>query len=251
MGCIFVAKLERVVYNFAMRWFYTEEISSTKAILHGDEAKHLSSVLRARVGEKVVCFDGKGTYAECEIETISKNNIELFVQKLYKQEPKTSELVLVSSAIKGERQDILIRQAVELGVTKIVLVETEHSEAKLKIERIDKIQRQIVACCKQCHSAILPKIAFDGFKEIVQKCNNFVKIFGKIGSKQRILELDFGKVTNKSVAIFVGPEGGFSNDEEHFLEKSGAVGVSLGSNILRADTASAMLVSTIKAIKKW
>ena len=234
-----------------MKWYYTQNINERQATIEGDENKHLCLVMRQKVGDKVVCFNGQGTEAECEIESVSKNKTLLNVLKLTKHRPKDTQLVLAAAAIKGDRQDTLIRQATELGATKIVLIETDNSEVKLKGEKKDKIVRQLVACCKQCHSPFLPEIEFGTIDGAISKCNNFVKIFGQIGAKSSVLAQDLEKIKSSNVIVFVGPEGGFTKTEEEKLQKSGAVGVSLGQNILRADTASTMLVSLIKAIKQW
>jgi len=234
-----------------MKWYYTQNINEKQAVIDGDENKHLCLVMRAKVGDRIVCFNGNGIVSECEIAEIGKNQTKLNVLKTTTHEKQKTELVLVAAAIKGERQDTLIRQATELGVTKIILTETERSEVRLKGEKKDKIMRQFVACCKQCHRPFLPEIEFSSIEVAMQECSNFVKIFGDIGAKTGVLDIDFGKIQNNDVVVFVGPEGGFTESEEEFFKNSGAIGVSLGSNILRADTACAMLVSLIKAIKQW
>ena len=234
-----------------MKWYFSQDITKDSATVAGDENKHLTLVMRTRAGDGVICFDGNGKVAESFVEETGKNKSVLKVQTLMQHQRPKTELVLAAAAIKGDRQDTLIRQATELGATKIVLLETERSEVRLKDEKKDKVVRQLVACCKQCHRPFLPEIDFGTIEQVCSKCSDYVKIFGDIGAKSTILDQDFEKLANSNVVVFVGPEGGFSEGEEQLLAKSGAIGVSLGQNILRADTACSMLISLIKAIKKW
>ena len=234
-----------------MRWFYAQDITSDTATITGDENKHLNLVMRAKAGDHVVCFNGNGLVCECEVEITSKNQTTLKVVSKQEHKPRASELIVAAAAIKGERQDTLIRQATELGVTGIILLETERSEVKLKTQKIDKIERQLVACCKQCHMPYLPKIKFSTIKEFLQKSKDFVIICGSLNAKTTILQQNFEKIKNSNVAVLIGPEGGFSPAEEDLIEKSGAIKITLGQNVLRADTASTMLISLAKTIKEW
>ena len=234
-----------------MRWFFTTAITTTTATITGDENKHLNLVMRAKPGDRVTCFNGNGLVAECVVENTSKAQTLLKVEQIATETQPSTKLVLAAAAIKGDRQDTLIRQATELGVTNIVLLESERSEVKFGGTKKDKIERQLISHAKQCHRAFLPQIEFSTLKEFLPKCKKYVILCGSLTTKATILQQNQQKIKNNNVVALIGPEGGFSEEEEKQIDSYGAIRLSLGKNVLRADTAASMLVSLVKAIKEW
>lgn len=233
----------------AMKWYYTTQIDSNQATITGDELNHLSNVMRAKVGDRVVCFNGQGTWAECQIVSLTKSICTLKPQNQNQTQPPKTKLTLAAALIKGDRQDTMIRQATELGITDLVLLETDRSEVKITSSKPDKIQKQLIACCKQCHSATLPSITLSTLKSYCNCLSDELVLVGSFNATQTLTDLNPNLITSKNTTILVGPEGGFSPAEEELFSAKNFQKVSLGKNVLRADTACAMLVSYAKCIK--
>lgn len=231
-----------------MKWFYSKNIQGDKVIIDGEEFRHMVSVMRVRIGEEVVVFNGEGLVCACSVLNISKKDITLTINKKQQVPAMPMQLTLAAAAIKGERQDIMLRQATELGVTDIVLLSTDRSEVVLNNAKLDRIEKQIIASCKQCHRAYMPKVSLCALKDF-NPLNSCVLV-GSFNAQENLATLD-KKLFKNNVVVLVGPEGGFSPAEEENFDKKGYKKVSLGENVLRADTAAAMLVSYAKCIKEW
>lgn len=232
-----------------MKWFYSENLSQSQVVLQDDEFRHMVSVMRAREGDSVVCFDGKGTVCECRVSQISKKQAMLqVVSKQVFSQPQT-DLVLAAAAIKGERQDTMLRQATELGATKIVLLETDRSEVSLHAQKMDRLTKQLIASCKQCKRAFLPELSFQKLSEF--KPQSAIVLVGSFEATVSLAAINSSQIAKNSVTVLVGPEGGFSPEEEKMFSQNGFQKVRLGQNILRADTAAAMLLSYAKCTKEW
>src|SRR5262245_57417253 len=119
-----------------MRRFYApkENFSNNKIVLSLEETRHLRDVLRLRTGERVRVFDGAGREFLCEITEISKKETELrILQEIAPAAPESDlELTLAVALLKGEKFELVVQKAVELGVTKLVPLNTKRADVKLK-----------------------------------------------------------------------------------------------------------------------
>lgn len=214
-----------------------------------EEFSHISRVLRMKVGDRlVVCFND-GRDCECEIEGFERDCALL---KILSASCCVSEndvgITLFQGLIKGDRMDWCLQKAVELGADEIrpfVSRNTVASADEKKIERFNRITRE---ACKQCDRASLTEVFaakdlralprfFKDF-DLVVLCNENEK------SKTLTRALDERPFLTR-VAVIVGSEGGFDGDEASFLQESGAVSVTLGRRILRAETAGLYALSIL------
>lgn len=212
----------------------------------GEENTHLNSVLRLRVGEKVeVCIDDGYVY-HCELIEINKRESVARIQSSV-LENTLAPITIFIALIKAEKMDFAIQKVTELGVAGIVTFESEYCTVKDKGNKVDRLNRIAVSASKQSKRAKLPKIEGTlGFDEVLQKLQNFDQVVVAYenetqNAKEILCKLD----KNKSIALVIGSEGGFSKSEIDALKQYGAKVISMGQTILRAETACVSLVSAV------
>lgn len=226
------------------------DLRSSTILLHEEEHHHLSRVARIKPEEKVWLFDEQGTSYLARVEEIRKDATRLSIlEKLDKVKPKVN-ITLAQALIKSKKMDIIIQKSTELGITNIIPVITTRVIVKVeekiqkKIERWNKIALEAV---KQSQISFLPSILSPiPLKKLIEERHEEKKLLlsenrGKYlrdilirnsGSELQIEE------PPSSVLILVGPEGGWTEEEEKYILKHGYEAVSLGRQILRAETAA-------------
>src|SRR4028119_1042349 len=148
------------------RFFAAPENFSEKEIqLNADESRHLRDVLRLRVGEKVAVFDGAGNEFLCLIERIERKAVSLLIlEKINAPSPESDlNLTLAVALLKGEKFDLVVQKATELGVKRILPLETARADVKIKDEKdvakkLERWRRIALEAAKQSGRAVVPEI---------------------------------------------------------------------------------------------
>lgn len=241
-----------------MYYFFKESAAleaNRELSLDAEDHNHAYRVLRLRKGAPVAVADGKGAAYHALVDSIdSQAVIVRLVAPVQTNEPAL-RVTMLQSLTKGEKMDLMIRQAVELGVARIVPVVTQRSIPRLsgpreasRLERWRKITR---AAAAQCRRAMLPQIepvcGFDKALEMVNGQPALVpwEMEKDSGLYDLLLKL---RPAAGAVLLFVGPEGGFSRSEMTALSAAGAVSVHLGPRILRAETAAITALAVIQSV---
>jgi 16S rRNA (uracil1498-N3)-methyltransferase len=222
-----------------MRRFYApkENFNKDKITLSLEETRHLRDVLRLCEGAKINIFDGEGKEFLCEIETIAKKETILkIVGEVAPSSPESDlDLTLAVALLKGEKFDLVIQKAVELGVTKFIPMNTKRADVKLKDseKKLERWQKIALEAAKQCGRAKLMQI------ELPQDFTKLIK--SSEGAKILFSERNgagFAKIkADKKITAFVGPEGGWDDSEIESASANGCQIITLGGRILRAETA--------------
>jgi len=213
--------------------------------LSGDENIHLRSSLRLKEGDRVEVFFGNGEICECMLTKVDKKASILKIVNLRLEPKPKNKVSLCMAVIKSERMDWAVQKCTELGVTDIIPFESKFCTAKDRGNKTDRLVRIAISACKQSGRAFLPNIAstksFDELVEFVKKNKNVVLAYelDKTSAKDVISKL------SGDVVLIVGSEGGFDGTEVENLVAAGANCVSLGKNILRAETAAVALCSVV------
>ena len=217
-------------------------------MLTKEASKHLSQVLRKKEGTRIQLFDGEGFSCVAEITAFKKNILKArVIEKKIFREGQGIYIFLGQSLIKSEPFSFLVQKATELGVVSISPLNTERTVVKLnndfKKSRKNRWEAIAKSACQQCGEDWLPEINeiqdLKNWSQVV-KAKHKVVLYPCATSKLSGLSLD------KSVAIAIGPEGDFTENEINFLEKIGFLPVSLGPRVLRAETA---VISSLSAIR--
>ncbi len=220
--------------------FFKEHFKN-KPFIDGADAKHIAKSLRMRVGENLTVSDTKGTDFLCEISNISDNKVEFKIIKETENltEPKT-KVTLFQCLPKSDKMDLIVRQAVELGIYEIYPVMSERCVSRpdeksmhKKIERWQKIADEAAG---QSGRGIKPKVQnLISISDYYEKINDFSLsvFFYEAGGKPLEEIID----NPKTISLMIGCEGGFSVEETENAERSGAKVATLGKRILRCETA--------------
>ncbi|MDA0347263.1 MAG: RsmE family RNA methyltransferase [Verrucomicrobia bacterium] len=211
------------------------------------ESHHLVNTNRARKGDLVVVFNGMGIEWNCTLDEADKRCASL--QKLtIKQYPHN--LVCITLAIgivKGKTFDIILRQATELGVTRIQPLLTERTIVNLKdvSSKCEKWQSHLIEGCKQSGNPWLPELATPvALKTFIAHHPLESAVVASLESTAR----PWSEINPlKSTTLFIGPEGDFSEDEYREFESRGVVPVSLGPHVLRSETAAVTAIAQLMA----
>src|SRR5215470_393948 len=225
------------------------QITDSGVTLDAEESHHLTRVLRLSEGALVFVFDGEGAEYECEVARVAKREVELNVlRRLDGAVESPLRLTLAQALIKGDKFDWVIQKATELGVTRIVPLVTDHSDIKRAEERaeqrLQRWRRISLEALKQCGRRRLVEICepapFDDF------CGSVVDsaslIFSEHGGGS-LREVSAKLQDVDQLSLCVASEGGWSERELLKAESSGFTPVSLGSRILRTETAAIVAVT--------
>lgn len=224
-----------------------DSIKEDKAIITGDEARHISRVLRMKKGDRVTLCDGEGTFYDAVLSSFEQDSVtaDILSSRESETEPKV-QITIYQGIPKNPKLDTIVQKATEVGVVRIVPVDTARAVAKIdkaaKIERLNKI-----ACeaAKQSKRGVALKVEMPlSFKDAALEAS---KADLAIIPYEEETEVSLKTVLkgNKftSVSIMIGPEGGFEKSEVELAKSLGIRSVTLGKRILRTETAG-LCVST-------
>lgn len=228
----------------ADRYFTESPIHDRRAVLGGPEAHHLIHVIRAKPGMEVTLFDGSGAEFPARVERVGRSEVELEVlERREVDRERRRQVVLATALPKGDRQRWLVEKAVELGILRIVPLQTERSVSLPVPKAMDRLRRTVIEASKQCGRNRLMEIAepqtWPDFVEQTHEVPACRWLAHPHGTDQEMAE------PGPSVPVFlaVGPEGGFTDEE---VSRAVAVGwqlVNLGPRILRVETAAVVLAA--------
>jgi len=235
----------------ARRRFFVDEVRRGEAELEGEEAEHLTRVLRVEIGQRYEISDGGRLYLGEVIEASKRSVRFRVVESLDVDEPAV-RIVLLVSLIKFERFEWMIEKATELGVATIIPVQAERSEsglelaARKRIERWSKIAR---AASQQSRRVHLPEIRLPlQLREAAQTEARSRFYLEETPGCPMLLSVA-GRQVGDTIAVLVGPEGGWTDRDRGQLVAGGWTATSLGPQILRTETAAiaalAVLTSAI------
>ncbi len=214
------------------------------------EAQHVRAVLRCGVGDAVRVFDGDGGVADGQIAEISRRDVFVEVGRITKWAfPSELKVTLAVAAPKGPRQSVLVEKCTELGVWGIWPVVFERSVVKPGSGVIEKWRRTAIESCKQCGRDWTPRIAETvDFESAASKFGEFSQVFvaHKDTAFSMLSELSASEDgVHGNILVWIGPEGGMTDNELGMLQEAGGVGVRLGAHVLRIETAAIATASIL------
>ncbi len=228
---------------------FFKEFFESNPFIDGDDAKHILRSLRMTVGEKLTVCDTKGFDYSCVISACSDNRVDLEIKEKRKNDTEPTIFVTLYLCLtKGDKMDLAVRQAVEMGASRIVPVlstncvsRPDEKSLKKKQERWQKIVDEAAG---QSGRGILPKVCETlSFNEaVISATNDDLCVFCYELATENLDTIDDNV---KTVSVIIGPEGGFTVPEAEILAKRGAKTVSLGKRILRAETAPVAAMAAV------
>lgn len=249
-----------------MQHFFTEpgNINGDTIYIEGEDVNHIKNVLRMREGEVISVSNGiDDNEYRAEIADISDDRITcklMFIKRDGIELPV--KITLFQGLPKADKMELIIQKAVELGVSEIVPVETKRAVVKLDAKKAEsKVKRWNMiseAAAKQSKRGIIPTVTgVMTFKEAVNEASKYAcksipyELAEGMTDTYKWIQsvIDEAKKNNaekkSEIAIFIGPEGGFDNEEIEIALRCGIVPISLGKRILRTETAGMTILSIL------
>ena len=223
-----------------------------KISIRGDDAAHITKVLRMKPGEAVVACDENG----CEYRSFVSELgpvvvLDVISVKQSENEPPY-KAVVYQALVKGDRFDTVIQKSTELGAHTIVPVITSRCTVKLTesdyAKKTDRWQRIAYEAAKQCGRGVIPKVKhpIKFFDAITEAKSSDLPLFCYEGEGTLPLSNALAdSPTPETIAVFIGPEGGFSEDEATYASDNGMKMTGLGKRILRTETAAPFVLSCV------
>lgn len=222
--------------------------------IDGEDVKHISKVLRYGQGDEIEVCDSNGHEYICRIESIDKTRIDLsIVDEVDINRESRIRVSLYQGVPKSTKMEIILQKLTEAGVDEIVLVNTKRSVVNIKGDKADKKfdrwERIIYEAAKQSKRGLIPKLrGILSFKEALEDMGkNDINICPyevekSLGIKKALQTGQVKKILENNdevrVGIFIGPEGGFAEEENEMVKAAGIASVTMGPRIFRTETAS-------------
>lgn len=244
--------------------FWVERIESgqEEVILAGQTARHAASVLRMSVGDRLEIVDGSGREWLARIESLGKSGVcvRLLTERLASGESPL-ELTLGLAFSRSEKMDQVVRQATELGVSRMVAFRARRSQYGLerasrgrKRERWEKIIREALCQCRRQKEPECVMLA--DVEALLGQADRWAPpgadslriLAAEDGGRKSLMDLQRGSPFCMSFLTVIGPEGGWTEDEARCFERAGFLSTTLGPRILRLETAAVALVASIQLL---
>ena len=231
----------------ARRLFFISAVDDGSVVLRGDEAKHLSRVLRVEPGQVYELSDNRQKYLG-KVTAVDKDAVHFEIIETLPAERDTPTIHLYVAIIKFEHFEWGIEKATELGVDRIVPVQaarTEHGLDKAVAKRMERWHRIVIESSQQSRRTFLPELGEPmRFRDVVAQAAGMRIILDENREGQKLAEL--GKAGDP-ISLLIGPEGGWTDEERTLASSAGWKAASLGPRILRAETAWLAALAILRA----
>ena len=232
------------------RFYLPPEDWQDSPALTGDEARHVSQVLRMKPGDTLVVFDGKGRRASSAVATVSRDRVSLKLGEILPSRSPLPTITLAQAIPKGKNMDLIVQKSVELGVAAIQPLVTRYTVVQPGEGKSDKWRRTALEACKQCGQDMLPEVAEPvAFEKWIasQAGGEGLKLVASLVPGARPFRTVLKEFPGTEAAtLLVGPEGDFSAEETAAALAAGFVPISLGSIVLRVETATIFGISALR-----
>ena len=227
-------------------------IQTQTCTIEGEDVKHISKVLRAKIGEKIEICDNDNKEYICEITDINKEcvNANIVEVKDIKRESNL-KVKLYQGLPKGPKMEMILQKLTEVGVDEIILVQMKRTVVKVddkkEDKKIERWERIIYEAAKQSKRGKIPTLrGVLSFEEALSDMQqNDMNIAPYENEKTKSIKQAIKNVNINNIGIIVGPEGGFDEKEIENIESINGQSVSLGPRILRTETASVVASSIV------
>lgn len=237
-----------------MHRFFIPQLYNEEMYLEGVNARHIGRVLRMQPGDKLQIVSDDGVSALAQVTSIDGERVYVrCLEKLAESHEPRVKLVLAQGLAKGEKMDFIIQKAVEMGAYSIVPVAMEHSVVRLEgvkaAKKVERWQKIAESAAKQSKRDIIPQVQpVQTMAQMLANNSCQMKIIAyecedRLSLKAALREADAANISE--LLLIIGPEGGISESELEQARSVGAVPVTLGRRILRAETAGLVAISAI------
>ena len=239
-----------------MQHFFVDasQVSEETIRIEGTDVNHMKNVLRMRIGEEVTVSDGQGKEYLCQVRDFEEEQVQLKIVETKASDAELpSKIYLFQGLPKQEKMELIVQKCVELGIYAVVPVSMKRCVVKLDAKKAEARVRRWNAisesAAKQSKRTVIPEVSpVMGFREAIDSAAAFdCRLFpyenaeGMDYTRKILSEVKPGM----RIAIFIGPEGGFEEEEVIYAKERGFLPITLGRRILRTETAGLALLSAL------
>ena len=230
------------------------QVKGEEIVIQGNDVNHIKNVLRMRPGDELSLSDGEGMDYFCKILSIERDEVRVNIENSWNSYVELPvKIYLFQGLPKGDKMELIIQKAVELGVYEIIPVRTKRVIVKLddkkESKNIPRWQQIAEGGAKQSGRGLIPEVKpVMGFAEALKYAGSLDAAlipYEKAEGIQKTRSIIHDLKGKKSVAIFIGPEGGFDEKEVEDAMNQGVFPVTLGRRILRTETAGLTMLSIL------
>lgn len=235
----------------------TDAVPGDTVVLSGAEAHHAATVRRLRVGEDVTVGDGRGAWLTGSCQAVAAREVTVRISARTDVAPASPRIVLVQALAKGDRDELAVQAATELGVDEIVPWAAARSISRWDAAKSEKGRARWAAisreAAKQAHRAWIPDVeTLATTSALVDRAASTLMLVLEPTASERLIESLAGPLDGRDIVLVVGPEGGIAPDELDALEAAGAHPVRLGDTVLRTSTAGPAALAVVSAaLGRW
>lgn len=233
-----------------MELYFTDKknIFSTYLRITGSEAHHISRVMRHKIGDMIYVTDGNGNEYQTVLKKIESRVIEAgIINKTRNAREPLAKITLAQAMIKAGHFELIIEKTAELGVHNIIPVKTERTITSLSANRLERLQKIILAAVKTSTRTHIPNLEQPTTLE--KLCLTFANYDGVVLAYEDEKHLRLSDIIHdrsyKNILLLIGPEGGFTKNEIAQAQSCGARCVTFGERRLRAETAAIVALSIL------
>lgn len=230
-----------------MQRYFCNKKENNEYLLSNDDSYHIKKVMRMNIGDKIEIVDDRCTYI-CEISSIEPTKAKA-LEKLNENNENDYEIILVQSMVNETKMDLILQKGTELGINKFYIykavnsVVKDNGKSEKKLVRWQKIVKE---ASEQSKRNIIPEVVDIVDLKGLCKIDANLKMLLSVNEKTKNIKKVLKSLKKyDKIVIVIGPEGGFTTNEEKVLIDNGYVSTSLGKRVLRTETASIVAVSMI------
>ncbi len=221
-----------------------DQIDENQAVLMDAAAHQICKVLRMEMGQHIVVLDNFGYEYELELAHVERKQV---IGKVIEKRPSanepTTQITLFQSLLKRDKFELILQKVTEIGVTQIVPIVTQRSliqTTEMKANKQSRWQRILAEAAEQSRRGRIPKLHPPmKFEEAVKQVSDYqLSLIAFEGGGVTIKTAVSNMQPPKKIALFIGSEGGFTDNEIQLAQHHGVTAITLGSRILRAETAA-------------
>jgi 16S rRNA (uracil1498-N3)-methyltransferase len=235
----------------ADRYFVETPILGPRALLVGDEAHHLLHVMRAKLGQEVTVFDGSGAeFAAC-VERLGRSEIELAIgERIEVDREATLKLTLAAALPKGDRQRWLVEKAVELGVARLIPLETSRGVAQPVEKALGRLRKTVIEASKQCGRNRLMEIGEPQTWPALAAAaapSSCLRVLADPSGEAKLSDVLRNRLELGGIQAAIGPEGGWTEAELGLARDHGWQIIGLDRRVLRVETAALAIAAMVNS----
>jgi 16S rRNA (uracil1498-N3)-methyltransferase len=238
-------------YDFRTPRIYLDAPLSAgqEVALDRDQVNYLINVLRLKGGDELLLFNGRDGEWQAELAGTGKRALTAVVGARTREQPRPTDLHFLFAPLKHARLDYLVQKAVEMGASRLQPVITRHTQVARV--NLDRMRANVIEAAQQCGILAVPEVAEPiAFKAAIGDAGRMLVFCDEDAEvKDPVAALASAGRVSGGIAVLIGPEGGFAEEErDSLLQRANVVRIALGPRILRADTAAVAALALVQAV---